>query len=436
MNIEEAADSAFADLLGPDVVAPGTGAAASAPCAWIAISDAPMVRDVAHELMRRGWRIGLATTHLDAVFQALGEVARGQRHPQLLVGGLRSVDGDAFRLIRGLAELPHPPALLLITRQQRAVLRAAESLARVLRLPAAEGCELPCETPRIADRAEAVVARARERQRPRAAPHPPLAGPRLRGLVEAGRIVPYLQPKARLGTREITGFEALMRAVDDDGTLVTPDRLIEPLAQLGLLAPATLQMAGHTLAFVADCLGEGVAVSASLNVSLSLMADTAFCTRLLQLVQDSGVDPSWITLEITETEAMSDLATVIEQTGRIRMYGFGLSIDDFGTAYSSFFQLSQIPFSELKLERSFVHGVEHDPVRRAIVRACAELGRALGLHVVAEGVETPAELEIVRALGCSEIQGYLLARPMPAAQARQWLRERMDASGTPMLAAA
>ncbi|MFG5410505.1 EAL domain-containing protein [Piscinibacter sakaiensis] len=413
MNIEEAADSAFADLLGPDVVAPGTGAAASAPCAWIAISDAPMVRDVAHELMRRGWRIGLATTHLDAVFQALGEVARGQRHPQLLVGGLRSVDGDAFRLIRGLAELPHPPALLLITRQQRAVLRAAESLARVLRLPAAEGCELPCETPRIADRAEAVVAR-----------------------VEAGRIVPYLQPKARLGTREITGFEALMRAVDDDGTLVTPDRLIEPLAQLGLLAPATLQMAGHTLAFVADCLGEGVAVSASLNVSLSLMADTAFCTRLLQLVQDSGVDPSWITLEITETEAMSDLATVIEQTGRIRMYGFGLSIDDFGTAYSSFFQLSQIPFSELKLERSFVHGVEHDPVRRAIVRACAELGRALGLHVVAEGVETPAELEIVRALGCSEIQGYLLARPMPAAQARQWLRERMDASGTPMLAAA
>ena len=120
---------------------------------------------------------------------------------------------------------------------------------------------------------------------------------------------------------------------------------------------------------------------------------------------------------------MADLATVIENTARIRMLGFNLSIDDFGTAYSSLMQLSQIPFSELKIERNFVAGIAGDPVRQAIVRSCAELGAALGLHVVAEGVETRDEMACVQRLGCSHVQGYLASRPLPAQVALQWLRE-------------
>jgi EAL domain-containing protein (putative c-di-GMP-specific phosphodiesterase class I) len=113
---------------------------------------------------------------------------------------------------------------------------------------------------------------------------------------------------------------------------------------------------------------------------------------------------------------------VIENTSRIRLLGFNLSIDDFGTAYSSLLQLSQLPFSELKIDRSFVSAIDSDPTKRVIVSSCASLARGLGLRVVAEGVETPAELAAVREAGCTEIQGYLLARPMSLNAMRQWLQ--------------
>ena len=116
----------------------------------------------------------------------------------------------------------------------------------------------------------------------------------------------------------------------------------------------------------------------------------------------------------------------LENTARIRMHGFNLSIDDFGTAYSSLMQLSRIPFSELKIERAFVSGIDRDTGKQAIVRSCAQLGRSLGLHVVAEGVETREEYEAVGRLGCTEVQGWLIGKPMPVAQAVEWLRALPD----------
>jgi EAL domain-containing protein (putative c-di-GMP-specific phosphodiesterase class I) len=116
------------------------------------------------------------------------------------------------------------------------------------------------------------------------------------------------------------------------------------------------------------------------------------------------------------------MLSVIENAARIRMLGFNLAIDDFGTAYSSLFQLSRIPFSELKIERAFVRAVDEDSGKQAIVRACSQLGNSMGLHVVAEGVETAQELDFVQQAGCTQIQGYLVARPMPAARALDWLR--------------
>jgi len=151
---------------------------------------------------------------------------------------------------------------------------------------------------------------------------------------------------------------------------------------------------------------------------------------LEQTVHEVGLDPSWITLEITETDAMSDLVQVTENAARIRMLGFNLAIDDFGTAYSSLTQLARIPFSELKIERAFVTGCRHDAGKRAIVAACAMLGRSLGLQVVAEGVETADDLDCVREAGCSHVQGYHFARPFPVRQAMAWLRS-LDALQLP-----
>jgi EAL domain-containing protein (putative c-di-GMP-specific phosphodiesterase class I) len=422
-TLEESVSTAFADLLDPAPRESVAHATATAPTAWIAVSDAAMVRAIARELMHQGWRIGLATTRLAQVHRAFADGAVAG--PQLLISGIRFVDGDAFDLIRELHHCATPPGLLLVSHQQRAVIRSALALAGQLGLRGIDCCELPSPVTGIVQQAlEVLASAASASQRPARRSQAPLDRAALQTLLDQRRIVPYFQPKMSVTTGEILGFEALMRADDTRHGFITPDRLIAPLLEHGLLAAATLQMAKQTLDMVADCLRQGWPISSSLNVSLSLMSDKAFCNGLLSLVNASGVDPSWITLEITETEAMSDLATVIEQTGRIRMFGFNLSIDDFGTAYSSFFQLSQIPFSELKIERAFVSGMDTDPTRRAIVTACSELGKGLGLHVVAEGVETAGELACLRDTGCELVQGYLISRPMSGAAAKQWLAEQ------------
>jgi EAL domain-containing protein (putative c-di-GMP-specific phosphodiesterase class I) len=125
-------------------------------------------------------------------------------------------------------------------------------------------------------------------------------------------------------------------------------------------------------------------------------------------------------LEITESAAMTDVAHCLENLARLRMKGFGLSIDDYGTGYSSMQQLSRIPFSELKIDRSFVTDVALHPQRRVILASSIDMARKLGLKVVAEGVESPADWDRLKELGCTIAQGYFIAKPMPASEFINW----------------
>ncbi|PXW94011.1 EAL domain-containing protein (putative c-di-GMP-specific phosphodiesterase class I) [Sphaerotilus hippei] len=399
----------------------GPAPAAASRSAWIAIGDPAGALAVAQALSLAGWSI-LRTTHtLAETTQGLAEVAEPV---DVVVSGLHFRDGDGLLLIRALARLPRPPALFLVSRQQRAVIKAAMALADACGLQLAGFAEQPIDPDRIAARMAGF--QARRARGPRPAAPPLLERVELQALLDLGTLVPWMQPKVRLSSHEVVGFEALMRAHDPTGALIMPDRLISALSAHQLLDEATLSMARQTVAFVARCLGEGMAVSASINVSMSSLSKVEFCRRLVEVVEDARLDPSWITVEITETDAMADLVSVIENTARIRMLGFNLAIDDFGTGYSSLYQLSSLPFSELKIERAFIASAHQDPSRQAIVRACAQLGLSLGLHVVAEGVETVEELALAGHTGCSEVQGYLIARPMPMAVALDWLRALDD----------
>jgi EAL domain-containing protein (putative c-di-GMP-specific phosphodiesterase class I) len=223
-----------------------------------------------------------------------------------------------------------------------------------------------------------------------------------------------------------------MRARGDQGSLVGPAQLIPALEAAGLMADATMQMAEAAVDFVRDALEHGLPISVSLNAPLPLIADPTFCNDLADRVRRAELDPSWFTVEITESDAMGDVAAVVEQTARIRMQGFNLSIDDFGTAFASLQQLAEIPFTELKLEKSFIDAIDRDRVMFAIVSSCAQMGRALDLSVVAEGVETVAQMRAAERAGVSTIQGYLIGRPMPRELARDWLRGLDDACVPPL----
>lgn len=395
-------------------------AEASVRTAWLVISDPGQARAIASALASSGWRVSAVLHTLGAVHAHIGTDVVA---PEVIVTGLRLPDGDALQLIRILARRATRSALFFASHQQRAVIKAAVAMADACGVEVAGIAEQPVDPAAIA---RSLMSFKPQDKTARRIEPPVLEREELLDLIDRGALHPWLQPKLRLSTREIVGFEALLRAHDAEGQLVMPARLIAGLGRHGLLDQATLQMACETVAFVAACLADGLPVSASINVSMQSLSSLAFCKELEHTVAHAELDPSWITIEITETDAMSDLATVIENTARIRMLGFNISIDDFGTAYSSLTQLSQIPFSELKIERSFVTDIDRDPTRQAIVQSCAQLGASLGMHVVAEGVETRRELEWVRRLGCTVVQGYLVSRPMPAPQALQWLQKLPD----------
>jgi len=389
---------------------------------WILLPAIEQQGELCDRLAERGWTV---TRRCATMAELLSALHGGGATPELLLTGVRLPDGDAFELIRRLAAQRHRPAIFFITRQQRAVVKAAISLCAHYGLPVAGQDEAPLRIERVLHQID--LFRLRQRRPGGLLPAPAALGiAELESYVLQGGVRAYLQPKLRIPGGQVVGFESLMRAIDPDGSIIHPISLIEPLAAAGLLPAATLQMFAQTVAFLSECLGDGIAVGASVNVPLSLVSDRQFCECIVDTVERAGLDPSWLTVEITESEAMSDLGEVIENTSRIRMYGFNLSIDDFGTAYSSFTQLTKIPFSELKIERSFISGIESDKSKQAVVAACALLGRRLGLNVVAEGIETLSELSAVLDAGCGEIQGYLVSRPMAAAHALAWIRSLDD----------
>jgi EAL domain-containing protein (putative c-di-GMP-specific phosphodiesterase class I) len=144
-----------------------------------------------------------------------------------------------------------------------------------------------------------------------------------------------------------------------------------------------------------------------------------------------GVEPRSIELEITETGLMKDLQGVVPSLHRLNQLGTEISIDDFGTGYSSLSYLTTLPISELKIDRSFVMDLGNTPQSGAVVSAIIALARALGLRVIAEGVENVTQMEVLNNLGCHICQGYLFARPMPPAQVEQWVRDTLNTQSLP-----
>jgi EAL domain-containing protein (putative c-di-GMP-specific phosphodiesterase class I)/CheY-like chemotaxis protein len=398
-------------------------AALPAPSCWVVMGSLVQAAPLAATLAAAGWQVGHVSVGVAQVRQALDAAPTP---PDVLLMALDFEDGDGLQLIRLLGRARLAPAVFVLSHQQRAVIRAALRLAEACGVHIAGSAEQPVPAADVVQQLAAWWAARRPAaptaRPPVAAPQaPPLDGPTLRQLLADGGLQAWFQPQLRLDTREIVGVEALMRAQDAQGHWIMPDRLLPGLAAHGLMEAATLEILRQTAAFTAGCIGHGLAISASVNASLRSMSDLAFCRQLPQIVAQAGLDPCWITIEVTESDTTDDLADVIENTARIRMLGFNLAIDDFGVAYSSLSQLSFIPFSELKIDRAFVQGLHLDATRRGIVQGCATLGRLLRLEVVAEGVETPEELAAVAAAGCTRVQGYLVARPMPAAAMRDWL---------------
>ncbi len=231
-----------------------------------------------------------------------------------------------------------------------------------------------------------------------------------------GEIVPFFQPQAEFGNGKIIGVEALARWRLADGRMVPPAVFVPVMEAGGLIDELTSLMLVQSCAWWKRWQARGLDLKISVNVSAQNLTGPEVADRYEAVLREHGLSPEQVILEITESSVMSDTARGLGMLARLRLKGFGLSVDDFGTGYSSLSQLSQIPFTELKIDRGFVSGAPGQPRKRAMIETSLDLARKLDLKVVAEGVETIEEWQLLAGLGCDFAQGYLISQPVAGEQ--------------------
>ncbi|WP_421225314.1 EAL domain-containing response regulator [Aeromonas jandaei] len=244
----------------------------------------------------------------------------------------------------------------------------------------------------------------------------------LRRALDDDQIVPWYQPKVSFATGEWVGMEALARWQHPEYGLVSPGRFIPLAENNGLIDQLTEIIINKSLRDGHLWEETGLSLNLSMNLSTTSLIEGDLCNSLIAQCQCWSINPELITLEVTESSFVQDVGKSLEVLTRLRMHGFGLSIDDFGTGYSSMQQLALLPFTELKLDRSFVDRCYADPSRLAIIESSIELARKLGLKSVAEGVEDELTWQQLAKLGCDVCQGFFSARPMPRSELQEWHR--------------
>jgi EAL domain-containing protein (putative c-di-GMP-specific phosphodiesterase class I) len=243
-------------------------------------------------------------------------------------------------------------------------------------------------------------------------------GGELRRAIERDEIVPYYQPIVDLESGRVSGYEVLARWLHPDRGLLTPNHFLPLAEETGLLVDLGSEMLRNSLAQLAAWRAAGhdfASCSLSVNVGNRELLDPAFCKLVGELLGETGIDADSLWLEITETSLLADVKAATVTLRELRSLGLHLLVDDFGTGYSSITYLKRFPVEAIKVDGAFVSGLGIDNEDTTIVEAVVKLGQALGLVVMAEGIETPLQLARLRELGCDKGQGYLFGRPRPAA---------------------
>ncbi|MFI9529200.1 EAL domain-containing protein [Micromonospora rosaria] len=239
--------------------------------------------------------------------------------------------------------------------------------------------------------------------------------------VDAGEITMYYQPQIAIATGEVVGVEALLRWRHPRRGMVNPEELIRVAEQTAVMRLLTRRVVDDVLAQLATWSAAGVELRAALNVSVRDLHSGEVADQVADRLARYGIRPDRLQVEITEGALMADPRRVLDTITRLHRAGVGISLDDFGTGYSSLQHLRRLPLSEVKVDRSFVLGMADGGDDAAIVRSMIDLAGALGLRVVAEGVEDERTWRLLHAAGCEVAQGWFHARPMPADELATWL---------------
>ena len=327
---------------------------------------------------------------------------------------------DGIELIRRIAELRHPVSLVVMSAHAPPLLTSVEMMAREygVRFLAA------VSKPLTAAKFEAALASRARSDGPQNGGAAACDARELEAGLRGNQFEAFFQPKVEIRTGVLRGAETLTRWRRPYQGIVSPGAFIATLESSGLVEELTRKMARIAMRSCRAWHDAGLDLTVSVNLSAVSLSDVTLADEMREMAREAQIEPPLVTFEITESATARDLGRKLENLSRLRMNGFGLSIDDFGTGYSSMQRLSRIPFTELKIDQSFVKHVATDPACRAMVESSVDLARKLGIAAVAEGVETHEQWEALLGLGCPIAQGYYISRPMEADQFLAWVTMR------------
>ena len=340
---------------------------------------------------------------------ALQMLSARKQPPDVVMVDLDMPGMDGVEFIGHVAQRRLARAVLVVSALDPALLNTVQTMTRAFGLHVLGSVEKPL----TADKLAAALAGYDQLLLAEDADEPvAITATEIRAALAHGEIGPWFQPQVEFANGRPVAVEALARWVRADGRVVRPQNFIGLLEREGLADPMTDLILEQSCRWIREWSRQGLRLNLSVNVSATALADPTAADRYQRIVKEQGVDPSEVVLELTESSVMGDAARALGVLARLRLKGFGLAIDDFGTGYSSLAQLSQIPFTELKIDQGFVTGAHSQPRKRAVVEASLDLARKLELDVVAEGVASVEDWQMLAELGCGMAQGHLIAPPV------------------------
>jgi EAL domain-containing protein (putative c-di-GMP-specific phosphodiesterase class I)/CheY-like chemotaxis protein len=353
--------------------------------------------------------------------EALDLLAMLKLPPGLVVIDLEMPGMDGIELIQQLQQKGIDIPLIVASSRETSLLLSVETMIQALGMNLIGVLQKPLNQSQLraalqAFRPHGAAARAHDD------PLPSMCESDLGAAIGGGQLLPYFQPKVDVQTGILKGVEALARWIHPERGMVPPDRFVPLAEQCGLIHDLTISMMDQSMAQAAVWHSRGLAIKVAVNLSPLSLEQPDFMHRILALVDKHALPAENVVLEITESSVVAHKGNSLGMLARLRLKGFGLSIDDYGTGFSSMQQLARIPFTELKIDRSFVHGAHDRKNLRVILQSALDMAQRLELVTVAEGVETMEDWRLLQDFGCSLGQGFLIGKPMPANELPLWLK--------------
>ena len=386
---------------------------------FLVVEDHDFQRETLVEMLRS---LAAKEIHATANGQEAFDFLISRRMPvDVIISDLDMPTMDGLEFMRRAGEAGYRRSVILVSALDRTLLSAAEAMTRAYGVRLLGAISKPITQAAL----EALLEN-------HGAPEPKLQArftqrasyslDEIMDGLDTNQFEPFFQPKVDLATRRVVGAEALARWRHPQQGVVPPAAFIKILEDSGKIDELMWIMLRKGIAFCSTLNAGGLDSSIAVNLSLKSLNNVDLAARIAEIARAHQVDAERVCLEITETAATTNLGAALENLTRLRMKGFGLSIDDFGTGYSSMQQLTRIPFTELKIDRSFIaNSSTHEPAR-VLLSSSLQIARQLNIKAVAEDVETQQNWDLLQELGCDLAQGYFIAEPMDARSYMNWVQ--------------